>query len=100
MPVTAANASSSANILDIERTDTWAHLMEIRADGSAVFAIQSGNVGIGLMSPTSKLEVTGGDAYIQTQGKGLILRDTDGSGCHRITVNSGGTITATAVSCP
>jgi hypothetical protein len=60
----------------------------------------AGNVGIGTTNPTTKLYVNGGDAYIATQGNGLILRDTSGTGCHRITVTSGGTITATAVTCP
>jgi hypothetical protein len=64
------------------------------------FTVNNGNVGIGTTNPTSKLQVTGGDIYVSTQGNGIILRDTDGTGCHRITVNSAGTITTTAVTCP
>ncbi len=43
---------------------------------------------------------TAGDVFVATQGFGIILRDTDGAGCHRITVNSAGTLSATAVTCP
>jgi hypothetical protein len=64
------------------------------------FTVNNGNVGIGTTAPSAKLQVTGGDIYVSTQGNGIILRDTDGTGCHRITVNSAGTITATAVTCP
>jgi len=65
-----------------------------------LYVNSTGNVGIGTTTPGSKLTVKGGDVYVATQGNGIILRDTDGSGCHRITVNSAGTITATSITCP
>jgi hypothetical protein len=40
------------------------------------------------------------DQLQKIRNEGLILKDTDGPGCHKITVNSAGTITATAVTCP
>lgn len=61
---------------------------------------EGGKVGIGTSLPNSRLQITSGDIYIETQGNGVILRDTDGAGCHRITVNTAGTITATVVTCP
>jgi hypothetical protein len=40
------------------------------------------------------------DVLISTSGKGVIIKDSDGAGCHRITVNTAGTISATSIACP
>lgn len=60
----------------------------------------SGGVGIGTNSPKAQLQVTSGDVYVETQGKGIILKATDGPGCFRVTVNSAGTLAATSITCP
>ncbi len=57
------------------------------------------NVGIGINPPSAKLQVNGGDIYVDTTAKGLILRDSVG-GCWRITVNSSGTISSASLACP
>ena len=59
----------------------------------------SSNVGIGVSPPSSKLQVSGGDIYVDTTDKGLILRDNAG-GCWRIAVNTSGTISSASLSCP
>ena len=56
----------------------------------------SGNVGIGVSSPASKLEVDGGDIEIDDSASGLILRSPDGTR-YRVTVADGGAISASAV---
>jgi hypothetical protein len=62
--------------------------------------IIEGNVGIGTTGPGAKLQVSGGDAAVSTQGNGLILRATDGSNCYRLTVNNAGTLSTALVACP
>lgn len=73
-------------------------------DGAAEafrFVIKSGgNVGVGTTEPRAKLQVTGGDAAISTQGNGIILRATDGPNCFRITVNNTGALATTMATCP
>jgi len=40
------------------------------------------------------------DVAITTSGKGVVIKDSDGAGCHRVTVNTAGTISAASVTCP
>lgn len=75
--------------------------MAFTHDGSNIrlFINPSGNVGVGTSSPASKLTVSGGDAYVNTVGSGLVLRSPDGS-CFRLTVSNGGTLGASSITCP
>jgi hypothetical protein len=59
----------------------------------------NGNVGVGVTTPTAKFQVNGGDAYVDTIGKGVVLRSPNGS-CFRITVSDAGALSATPVGCP
>lgn len=68
--------------------------------GTNQLVLSGGGVGIGTNSPRTQLQVTSGDVFVETQGKGIILKATDGPGCFRVTVNNAGTLTATSVACP
>jgi len=54
------------------------------------------NVGIGVTSPSSKLEVDGGDIEIDDAASGLILRSPNGTR-YRIKVDNSGNLSTTAV---
>lgn len=56
----------------------------------------SGNVGIGVTTPASKLEVDGGDIEIDDSASGLILRSPNGTR-YRVQVDNSGNLTTTAV---
>jgi type II secretory pathway pseudopilin PulG len=59
------------------------------------------NVGIGssLFVPASRLQISNGDVYTDTTGKGIILRSPNGS-CFRLTVDNAGVPTSTTMTCP
>ncbi len=90
MTVTADQVAAQSNILDIERTDTWQHLLELRADGS-IFVNNA--IGIGTTAPVKKLEVFGDDALINgvTIGKGAgAIVDNTVLGSLALTANTTG----------
>jgi hypothetical protein len=49
-------ANTGANVFDIERIDSWQHLMELRSDGGAYF---NGSIGIKTYNPQASLDVAG-----------------------------------------
>lgn len=59
----------------------------------------TGEVGIGESGPGAKLEVGGGDVYVNNSANGVILRSPNGN-CWRITVDNTGALTTTQVTCP
>ena len=59
-----------------------------------------GNLGVGAFSPTSRVQVKGGDIYLEDIGTGVIMRSPDGS-CWRMTVTDVGSADfEKLVSCP
>ncbi|MBD0370337.1 MAG: hypothetical protein ICV60_05840 [Pyrinomonadaceae bacterium] len=58
------------------------------------------NVGIGTTAPKARLNVKGGDVYIETASKGIILRTPDNLSCYRVTINNSGALTTAKVTCP
>jgi len=59
----------------------------------------SGNIGVGNSFASSKLQVTGGDVYIEDINKGVIMRSQDGN-CWRLTVDNSGNIVTSTIACP
>ncbi len=64
--------------------------------------LPTGNVGIGYPETTtiqSKLQVKGGDVYIEDINRGVIMKSPNGQ-CWRITVDNTGNLITTAITCP
>ncbi len=65
---------------------------------NSLINFSNNNVGIGIV-PAAKLQVSGGDIYIDTATRGLILKGPSGANCYRITVTDGGAIATSSVAC-
>ncbi len=59
----------------------------------------NGFVGIGTTAPTTKLQITGGDIYIDDSTRGVILKSPNGL-CARGTIDNTNTLLFTAITCP
>ncbi|MFM2392728.1 MAG: hypothetical protein RLZZ546_710 [Bacteroidota bacterium] len=64
-----------------------------------VFQKNRNNVGISESNPSAKLEVSGGDIYLDNLDAGVIVRSPNGK-CWRLTVNNSGNVISTSVACP
>jgi hypothetical protein len=59
----------------------------------------SGKIGIGTVTPSSILTVSGGDVNVLDIGSGIIMKSPNGN-CWRITIDNSGTLIRTAITCP
>lgn len=88
------NGTSTAVLINPTFSDGFA--VGVKHNG---LVVTSGNVGFGTSAPGSKLQVTGGDVYVNSIGSGVIIRSPNGS-CFRITVSDAGVLGTTTVTCP
>lgn len=91
-----ANTNSGVNFLGT-RDDNPLIIKTNNAESMRI--ISNGNVGIGNTTPGTKLEVGGGDIYVNNSANGVILKAPNG-GCWRITVDNAGNLTTTSINCP
>ena len=75
------------------------YLYDQAATTTRVTFDQSGNVGIGTTSPAKKLEVNGGDVYVNYTGGKLIMKSPDGS-CSACGPTDLEAFACSSVSCP
>ena len=94
----SGNSGTSVATNYIGTSDNTALL--IKTNGTERIRVGTdGNVGIGATTPGAKLEVSGGDIFVNNSANGVILKAPNG-GCWRITVDNSGNLTTTSVSCP
>jgi hypothetical protein len=72
--------------------------------GNAVEGLSRSATGVGINGRNDSGGLAGrfegGDVYVQSVGKGIILKATDGPNCFRVTVDNSGQITTALVTCP
>ena len=57
------------------------------------------NIGIGLDTPKTKLHLSGGNIFIDGDGRGIIMKSPDGS-CWLLRIDNSGNLTAAQIDCP
>lgn len=72
----------------------------LSGSASAFLIRGDGNVGIGVDSPTAKLQVQNGNVYVGSGGNGLILKSPNGAVCRLLTVDNAGNLASAPVTCP
>lgn len=96
--VSAATFDSDIRASSTNTYKIGASTQEWQSINSTIY-FNGANVGVGVITPNAKLQVSGGDVYIDTNPKGLILRDS-GSVCWRVTISTGGVLQTATTTCP
>ncbi len=88
------NPNSGGTLILGDSSNYWKSI-----NGTIYFNGQNVGISTGVTSPTQRLQIAGGDAYLSDAGSGVILKSPSGS-CYKLTVTNGGSATTTAMSCP
>lgn len=102
--VSVVNPSQSQGpndrLLYVLSNSTGGKLAEFIGGGNYIMAIlANGNVGVGTTSPKTRLHVYNGNAYIEENGGGVIMKSPNGA-CWLLNVTNAGAVAATATNCP
>lgn len=98
MPTLSGNYFLDSTAGDIVLRSESNTILLGRGSSNSTMSVGS-SVGIGTTAPASKLQVTGGDVYVNSVGSGVIIRSPNGS-CFRLAVSNAGTLSATSITCP
>ena len=60
----------------------------------------TGEIGIGTISPATRLHIGTGSVYISNQGSGVILKALDGDNCYLMRVVNSGALSMALIPCP
>jgi hypothetical protein len=61
--------------------------------------LANGNIGIGTATANTKVQVAGGDIYLEDVSAGVIMKSPDGN-CWRMTITNSGLPNVTSITCP
>jgi hypothetical protein len=75
------------------------HTVLNRTQGGYLF-LREGNSDQLVLQPGGNVQVAAGDVAVGAQGRGVILKATDGPNCFRLTVNNAGALVTALVPCP
>jgi hypothetical protein len=113
----ATNVTGSGNTLlgagttafpDISNAGAIGFRAQVRTSNSIILGSINGingatsdtSVGIGTSAPQEKLDVIGGNIFVGSPGRGLVLRSPAGTVCRRLSIDNEGTLLVINVPCP
>jgi hypothetical protein len=93
-PINNATAVSANAVVSADNTLVLGSIRGVNGATSSV------NVGIGTATPTTTLQVAGGDISTTTAGTGVIVKSPNGTKCARIGIDNSGALSVSAIACP
>jgi hypothetical protein len=84
---------------ETNNTSSGYHIYDNTVGARRMVIDMDGNLGLGQSNPVSKLQISGGDVYIEDINNGVIMKSPNGS-CWRVTVDDLGAMAVNAIPCP